>query len=517
VAASTSPRGSVRVVEVLAALSLTTDLASGLPFEKGLRTCAVAESLARLLGLPPEERRVVFQAALLRAVGCTAHASENAEQFVDDLAFQAQLKVLDVGDRAVLARQLEGFGGWAGPDAAPALAQRFMDIAPTVGPVAARSGCEVSRALGPRLGLEPGAVAALDEVYERWDGLGIPDGVAGERLTLAARVAHVAEQAVLAHAAGGEAGAVAEVRRRAGGHLDPDVVAAFVADAGTALAPLAADDLLAHVVDVEPPPHLGVPFGRIGGLCEAFAVIADLKGRHLVGHSHRVAELVVGAARLAGAEEDRLDRLRSAALVHDLGRVVVPSSVWDRPGLLGVADLERVRLHTYWTERVLSRSPALAPLAVLAAAHHERLDGSGYHRGVRQGELDTDMRILAAADVFAALTADRAHRPAFGPAEAAGLLQDEVTAGRLDAGACAAVVAAAGLPRPRTERPVGLSEREVEVVRLAAQGLRNREIAERLGIAERTVGHHLAHVYDKTGHRTRAGVAVFAVQHGLVP
>ena len=143
------------MVEVLAALSLTTDLASGLPIEKGLRTCAVAEALARLLGLPAEEQRVVFQAALLRAVGCTAHASENAEQFVDDLAFQAQLKVLDVGDGAVLARQLAGFGGWAGPEAAPALARRFVELAPTVGPVAARSGCEVSRALGPRLGLEP--------------------------------------------------------------------------------------------------------------------------------------------------------------------------------------------------------------------------------------------------------------------------------------------------------------------------------------------------------------------------
>jgi DNA-binding NarL/FixJ family response regulator len=127
------------------------------------------------------------------------------------------------------------------------------------------------------------------------------------------------------------------------------------------------------------------------------------------------------------------------------------------------------------------------------------------------------MRLLAAADVFAALTADRAHRPAFGPADAAGILRAEASAGRLDADACAAVVAAAGLPRPRAEHPEGLSEREVEVVRLAAQGLRNREIAARLGIAERTVGHHLAHVYDKTGRRTRAGVAVFAVQHGLLP
>ncbi len=514
--AGSAAAGAVRVVEVLAALSLTTDLASGVPFEKGLRTCAVAEAFGRVLGLPDGERRVVFQAALLRAVGCTAHASENAELFVDDVAFQRALKVLDPGDGAVFGAQLATFGRWAGDAAAPGLARRFVDIATTVGPVAARSGCEVSRALGPRLGLEPGAVAALDEVYERWDGLGIPDGVAGESLTLAARAVHVAEQAVLAHADGGAAAAVAEVRRRAGGHLDPALVQAFVAAADEVLAPLGVPDVLAHVVAAEPPPHATLPFGRIDAVCEAFAVVADLKGRHLVGHSHRVADLAHGAAGLAGADDARRAALRSAALVHDLGRVVVPSSVWDRSGPLGTADVERVRLHAYWTERVLARCPATAPLATCAAAHHERSDGSGYHRGVRSADLDPDARVLAVADVFAALTADRAHRPGIPASEAAEVLDAEVAGGRLDRDAVAAVVEAAGLPRSRAPWPAGLSDREVDVVRLAAKGLSNKGIAARLVISERTVGHHLAHVYDKTGRRTRAGVAVFAVEHGLL-
>lgn len=511
----------MRVVEVLAALSLTTDLASGVPFEKGLRTCAVAEALAAAVGLDDGDRRVVFQAALLRAVGCTSHASENAGHFGDDVAFQAALKVLDPGDPAVFGAQLRSFGRWAGEAAAPALAARFVEIAPAVGPVAGRSGCEVSRALGPRLGLEPAAVDALDEVYERWDGLGFPEGRSGDGLTLAARLLHAAEQAVLAHGAagGGPAGAVAavaEVRRRSGGHLDPDVAAALVTHADVVLAPLAATDVLAHVVAAEPPPRATLPFGRLDTLAEAFAVVADLKGRHLVGHSHRVADLTVAAAGLAGAGDARTARLRSTALVHDLGRVVVPSSVWDRPGPLGPADVERVRLHTYWTQRVLARCPATAPLAAAASAHHERCDGSGYHRGVRAGDLDPDARLLAVADAFAALTADRAHRPAVTPAAAAATLQEEAARGGLDRDAVAAVVEAAGLPRPRAAHPAGLSEREVEVVRLAAKGLSNKEIAARLVISERTVGHHLAHVFDKTGRRTRAGVAVFAVEHGLL-
>jgi HD-GYP domain-containing protein (c-di-GMP phosphodiesterase class II) len=203
--------------------------------------------------------------------------------------------------------------------------------------------------------------------------------------------------------------------------------------------------------------------------------------------------------------------------VHDLGRAVVPSSIWDRPGPLGAADLERVRLHTYWTQRILERSPALSSLAPIASAHHERQDAGGYHRGVSSAGLPVEARLLAAADVFAALTEPRPHRPARTRDEAAAVMTREVSAGRMDPDACAAVMDVAGLPRPKTARPAGLSEREVEVVRLAARGLSNREIAAELIISERTVGHHLAHIYDKTGRRTRAGVAVFAAEHGLLP
>jgi DNA-binding CsgD family transcriptional regulator len=226
-----------------------------------------------------------------------------------------------------------------------------------------------------------------------------------------------------------------------------------------------------------------------------------------------VAQVADAAAAVAGLP-DR-SALRAAALLHDLGRAAVPSEVWDRPGPLGPADRERVRLHAYWTERILRRCPGLAPLAELAAAHHERCDGSGYHRGAR--DLSHAARILAAADVFAAATEPRTHRPALTVDAARALLRDEAAAGRLDGAACAAVVEGAGLPRMPRAWPCDLTDREVDVLRLAARGLSNRAIAAELVISERTVGHHLAHVYDKTGHRTRAGAAVFAVEHGLLP
>lgn len=501
----------VPVVEVLAALSLTTDLASGVPFEKGLATCAVATSFASALGVSVDERRDVFHTALLRAVGCTSYASENAALFDDDTAFQAALKALDPGDPDVFAAQLARFGAWSGPDAQPVLARRFLDVVPTEAPRATAASCEVSRALGPRLGLPEGAVAALDDVFERWDGRGMPGVRGGESLSPVIRIVHLAEQAARAHASGGQAAACAEVARRAGGHLDPDLAARFVADADEVLAVLDTPDLLATVVALEP--GLRSVVDDPAALCGSLAIVVDLKGRFLLGHSAHVADLACGAARLMGVDDTGL---RAAALLHDLGRAGVSSAVWDRPGPLGVADTERVRLHAYWTGRVLDRCPALAGLAPVAAAHHERLDGHGYHRGAAAADLPVAARLLATADVFAALTEDRPHRPALAPSDAASTLVGEGAAGLLDREVCGAVVEAAGLPRPRVAWPCDLTDREVDVLRLAARGLSNRLIADELGLSGRTVETHLTHVYDKTGRRTRAGAAVFAMEHDLL-
>jgi HD-GYP domain-containing protein (c-di-GMP phosphodiesterase class II) len=194
----------------------------------------------------------------------------------------------------------------------------------------------------------------------------------------------------------------------------------------------------------------------------------------------------------------------------------VPSSIWDLPGPLTDADWERVRLHSYWTSRILERVPSLASLAPLAASHHEHLDGSGYHRGCRGSELGFEQRLLAAADALAELTEPRPERPAMKLPDAATQLEASARDGRLDAQAVAAVVAAAGLPRRRASLPNDLSEREVDVLRLVARGMTNQQIADELVLSARTVGNHLAHIYDKTGRRSRAGAAVFAIEHGLV-
>jgi HD-GYP domain-containing protein (c-di-GMP phosphodiesterase class II)/DNA-binding CsgD family transcriptional regulator len=504
----------IRLAELLAALSLTTDLGSGVAFEKGLRTCLVAGALADALELDLAEQRAAYQVGLLRALGCTAYASENAALFGDDMAFQAAIKQLDPGDPAAFAAQ---FGSWAGADAQPQMVQRFVEIAPTYGPEAVGANCEVGIMLGARLHLSDAAIRGLDDVYERWDGHGFPRRRAGDDLALAARVMHVAEQVVFAQFEAGREGALANVERRSGGQLDPDICACFAANADEVLGRLDTADVLTAVVDSEPPPALTMPASELAELCLAFATFADLKGTHLLGHSTHVAELVVGAARLLGMDEAERATLRIAGLVHDIGRVAVTSSVWNRAGQLGAGDWERVRLHPHWTARILMRCPALATLASIAAADHERLDGSGYHRGVRGGDLPLSARVLAAADAFAAMTEDRAYRPALLPEQAAAALLEDARAGRIDPQAAGAVIEAAGLPKPRAASPCDLTDREVQVLRLAARGLSNREIAETLVVSARTVQHHLASVYDKTGRRSRAGAAVFAIEHDLVP
>lgn len=505
------------MAEVLTALSLTTDLAAGMTFEKGLRTCVVATTFARdVLASDRETCRVVYETALLRSVGCTSFAPELAAIFGDEVAFQSALKHLDPGDDVPLTEQLLRIGGWT-RESARQLTGTLTEVLHTVGVDAMRNGCEASNALGSGLGVMPQTLAALNDVYERWDGHGIPLGTAGEHLSFATRVVHVAEQAVLAHATGGEPAAVSEVARRAGGQLDPDLARAFAADAPKLLAPLREPDAVACAMGAEPPPYVMVPAEGIPDLCAVLGRFVDLKGTWLVGHSEHVARLAQRAGRLGELTADKVAQLHCAALLHDLGRAGISADVWDHPGPLSTADTERVRMHPYWTQRVLERVPALAALAPIASAHHERLDGSGYHRGTFGTQTSPAARILAAADLFATLTEPRAHRDAFTVDEAIRILTREADSGTLDRVACDLVIRAAGGPPPRASRPAGLTAREIEVLRLAARGLTNQQIGTELSISSRTVGHHLGHIYDKTGRRTRAGVAVFAMEQQLLP
>jgi HD-GYP domain-containing protein (c-di-GMP phosphodiesterase class II) len=226
-------------------------------------------------------------------------------------------------------------------------------------------------------------------------------------------------------------------------------------------------------------------------------------------------------ARKAGAAvrgDSDVMSLRRAGLLHDIGRVGVSAGLWGKEGALTEREWEQVRLHAYYTDRVLARPEPLRRVGALASQHHERMDGSGYHRGLAGQALPAAARILAAADAYHAMIEPRPHRPALTAEDARSELLREVRLGRLDGDAVNAVLAEAGhrVPRARRERPAGLSQREVEVLRLLARGCSNRDIAAQLFVAPDTVKHHIRHIYDKADVTTRAGATMFAMENSLL-
>jgi HD-GYP domain-containing protein (c-di-GMP phosphodiesterase class II)/predicted DNA-binding protein (UPF0251 family) len=507
----------LRFADLLTALSVVTDLGMGRPPGKAVRACLVATGLARHLGL--DERAVgdVYYTSLLRHLGCTATATEEAYLYGgDELVSRPPGEMADFGDRWEMARLFLAVGRGTGIGRVRYLA-RTLRAGKAMDAIIFGSLCEVAARLATRLELSPGVVTGVAEVFERWDGGGAPRGLKGEEICAPARIAEVAHQIVIFDLEGGPEGAMAMVRRRAGGWFDPRVCEAFEEVGVDLLRWISSSDEWQLVLDVEPEPMMTVPSWRIDAVARCFADMIDLKTHYTLGHSSGVADLAEAAARELGLGDEATARCRLAGLLHDLGRAGVSNGVWDRRGALPNIDREQVRLHPYYTERVLSRSVALQPLVPVAGMHHERQDGSGYHHQAAGSSIPVGARVLAAADVFQAMTQARPHRPALDIERAAAQLAAEAAAGRLDPECVGAVLTAAGRPRRvPTSWPAGLTDREVEVLRLIAQGFSNREIAERIFVSRRTAEHHVQHIYGKVGTSTRAGAALFAMEHDLL-
>jgi HD-GYP domain-containing protein (c-di-GMP phosphodiesterase class II) len=249
----------------------------------------------------------------------------------------------------------------------------------------------------------------------------------------------------------------------------------------------------------------------------AIANFADIRSPYMVGHSSGVAVLAEASARRLRLSDEDAATVHRAGLFHDLGRSGVPSAVWNKVDPLTPSEWERVKEHPSLTELVLARSGALGHLGTLGGLHHERLDGSGY-RGVTASFLPVAAQILAAADAYHTKTEPRPYRAALSSDVAAEDLRHDAQLSKFDTKVVEAVLTEAGHPalQQRSERPAGLSEREVEVLGLVIRGLSNRQMAEILFVSPKTVDHHIQHIYDKIGVSTRVGATLFALQHGLV-
>jgi HD-GYP domain-containing protein (c-di-GMP phosphodiesterase class II) len=378
--------------------------------------------------------------------------------------------------------------------------------------------CESGRLLALHLRLGDGVAVALDQFTERWDGKGVPGRAAGDDISRPLRVVRVAHDFLTVARARDQESALAVLRRRRGRGYDPAIVDAALSDAGRLLQAADVPDAWGCVIDAEPRPVATISAAGLEPVARAFGEFADVKIGFLHGHSGRVARLAATAAAALGCSPAEVSDVRTAGFLHDVGRVGVPNGIWAKPGALSSEEWERVRLHPYFTERVLRRSGAFARLASLSGSHHERLDGSGYHRASAAAQLGTAARLLAAADGYDAMVHDRPHRRALSRQDARAQLGEAVRAGVLDKRAVDAVLEAAGETpvEVRQGHPAGLSDREVEVLRLLAREATNREIARALVITEKTAGHHVEHIYTKLGVTTRVGAALFAMRHDLV-
>jgi HD-GYP domain-containing protein (c-di-GMP phosphodiesterase class II) len=508
----------VRLAELVAALSLGVDLGFGQPMEHVLRQCLIALRLADDAGLGEQDRVAVYYTALLVNVGCHSDAHEQAKWFGDDIKLKSGKYAYDFGSvRAVLATmRLVGAGN-------PPL-HRFR-----VGLEFAVSGhrqldgmitqhAKLAQTLAQQLDL-PGQVReAIGAAYEQWDGRGWPGDLKAEAVPIAARIAQIAEFMEVAHRVGGIEHATALARRRAGKQFDPALAALLSARGEEILGGLETVPAWRTVIASEPALAVELSPGELDSALAAIANFVDLKSPFTLGHSVAVADLAEEAGHRLGLPPEEVLPLRRAGFVHGFGRLGVSNSIWDRPGPLSAGEWERVRMYPYLTERMLHQSAALAPLGEIAVQHRERLDGSGYPRGLSGGAISRQARVLGAADAYQSMREPRPHRPARSAQEAAVEMRAEVRAGRLDGTAVDAVLEAAGHRVPRRRQALsGLTAREIEVLILLARGMSNKQIADRLVITPKTAGNHVEHIYAKIDASSRAAAAMFAVQHGFLP
>ena len=513
----------LRLGEFVATLALAQDNAFGQPLESQLRSCLLASWIGDAAGFDEDLRETVYWVALLRYVGCTGHAHEVATMFGDEIAIRAQTLVHDSANPAEVMRDVMAFAtAGHSPEEQDRIIKLIQETAREWAVHNFSSGCEVADMLVQRLDFGPDVREALGFTFERWNGNGYPAHASGEEIPLAMRVVHVSHDMEAIGRLFSPEQAIEAARDRRDRTYDPALADLFVEHGREWFERLAELEPWDAVLSLEPEPRRLLEGEDLDHALLVASDFIDLKSPYMGGHSRRCAQLAEDAARLLGLTEEAASTLRRAALVHDFGATAVPNSIWDKPGSLTRTEFDRVELHPMLTEQMLRRSPALAVLNRVASAHHEKCDGSGYHKRVRADTGDPGACVLTATEIYVGLTTERADRPPFSPADAAAELRQLESQGVLEPRATHAVLVAAGHGEPsaparkRPKNPGGLSRREVDVLDLAARGLTTQQIAERLYISPKTADHHIQHIYTKIRVSTRAAAALWAMQHDLV-
>jgi HD-GYP domain-containing protein (c-di-GMP phosphodiesterase class II)/DNA-binding CsgD family transcriptional regulator len=484
-------------LQTLGCLAFAGDLSMGQPIDHSPRTALLASRMADVVSGEASVSACAAALGLIRWAGCTANAQGFADLFGDDVAGRAKMIAghNPFLNRPELAEPLEAY------------------IRPLV-----QAHCEATIEMARQLGLLPAVGAGALGLFENWDGSGVPAGRRGEEIDLLAQIVALCGDLEIYSRVFGLSKGLQLIETRAGQRYDPVLTRLALQHAPAWLAEIAAQDAWS-VAAAQAGGAISAAASDVTAFAELLADYGDLKLPSHFLSSRRVAELAAMTASILGFETQTQGHLVRAALLHGLGRVAVPNASLERRGPLSEADEEHFRLVPHWTERILKRAPLFANEAMLACRAFERLDGSGYPRGLRAPDLNEAVRALQAC-VFA-VTALRLENSGKDMPSVSDQMAREVASGRLDVDAANAVLTACGMPRRSlTSQALAVSpqvtQREREVLAHLARGSSNKEIARILGISPSTAGTHVENLYRKLGVSTRAAAALIASKKGLV-
>ncbi|GEC94790.1 MAG: hypothetical protein RLZZ220_1923 [Pseudomonadota bacterium] len=424
------PLGGLTLSELIGALSHALDITEGQAEGHCVRSCWIGMHVGRAMGLPDETLWELYYTLLLKDLGCSSNAARICELYLtDDLSFKHDFKTVNGSLPKVLKFVIGHTGLGAG------LTERFKAIAHIV-----QHGDEIAQELiqtrctrgadiARQLRFGDGVAAGIHSLDEHWNGGGRPERLKGEAIPVLSRIALLAQVVDVFNVSDGADAACWEVEDRCGSWFDPAVVSAFRRCAADPAfwEQLSAPSLEAAVFALEPGRFVvALDEDYLDEIAIAFGQVVDAKSPYTAGHSARVALYTEGIAAELGLDEQRRRWLRRAALLHDMGKLGVSNAVLDKPGKLDEDEWAAVKRHAQYTESILSRIDAFGELAQVAGAHHERLDGRGYPRGLQAAEISLETRIITTADIFDAITAERPYRGAVPVAKTLAIMREEV-------------------------------------------------------------------------------------------
>lgn len=430
------------LAELIGSLSYALDLTEGQPEGHCLRSCWIGMHVGQVLGLDREAAWSLYYTLLLKDLGCSSNAARICELYLaDDRDFKRDFKTIGTGSLDILAFITAKTGPHAGWRQRISALARIVRDGDSIAQELIATRCSRGADIARRLRFPDAVADGIHALDEHFDGSGRPEGLRGDAIPLAARIALLAQVVDVFHFAGGPTAALAEVRARTGRWFDPAVARAFEHAAAQPgfWEVLEGGSVEAAVLALEPGGHTVVlDDDYLDDIAEAFGAVVDAKSPFTFGHSERVGFYTDRIAERMGIPDARRRWLRRAAMLHDVGKLGVSNTILDKPGRLDADEWEAVKKHAAYTEQILSRISAFSELARIAGAHHEKLDGTGYPRGLAAADIALETRIITAADIFDAITAKRPYHPPTDPVQTLSIMRAHVGTA-IDAGCFAAL------------------------------------------------------------------------------